>query len=573
MLFHDQAVARALAEASTGQKQNIGSAVGAAPSVRYYDNAERQTWRKRNDIISGWDWSLPDWVHPPKNGFVLTGMGPHDKTFPGNRLCSVSSTWAQLEPEEGHYDFDGLRGQIEANLRKGCQGVELHVRATVWETRYFEPNQEDTAQPSYRAEAGSAPRWLSQHGIALREEKPHWDADKPFQIVNMDIFNLEYHRRYLRFIQKLGESGVLAMPGVRIVYVHMISASRGEEGGPDWEPGDREYPLVKKRLKAWSQAAGPNAGRLAFTKHNGPLLDYAYQLGMGQRNGWIEMYLLHVDNASLGQHMDDKGYLITDEDFPPIKENRAWADENEEYSPGWVARYGPIEGFPHRYHEASLRALQMRRNSLWEQVGNKTLDPHLTAYVGLTLGRTIDVTPDAWSELRESYVHKGEKHNGPVVPVKNFERWLVQRDQPGYETTPTRRVNYGWGDKSSVVSTMSSTYVEDRLFDYTARKGRRIGLMIDPRFLAFSGGDVAIKVTYYDNCDWKLRANGIGAPIEREVKSTRTDEPCTATFFIKGLRARTANEPFDLVIEGTGGEAEVSFVRIIRTSPVTSQKP
>jgi len=50
----------------------------------------------------------------------------------------------------------------------------------------------------------------------------------------------------------------------------------------------------------------------------------------------------------------------------------------------------------------------------------------MLAWVGLELGRTQEDTPDAWCFLRESKLKSG--------PVKNFERWLYQRDTPGYET-------------------------------------------------------------------------------------------------------------------------------------------
>ena len=51
-------------------------------------------------------------------------------------------------------------------------------------------------------------------------------------------------------------------------------------------------------------------------------------------------------------------------------DNRASGDENEEYGPELVVRFGPIETFPHRYHESMLRVLQMRRNLVWAESGS-----------------------------------------------------------------------------------------------------------------------------------------------------------------------------------------------------------
>ncbi len=536
------------------------SFVCQAGTVVYHDDAVRQPWRDTDDVIPGWDWSLPPSVTPPANGFLSCSIGPKDDTFPGNRVSTVSVSWDQLEPEEGKFKFDTLARTIEDRLKRGAKGIALHVRASVWETRYFEPGDKGKPNPEFRTREGTAPRWLSGYGIVLREESPHWELGTPFQIVNMDIFSAAYHQRYVRFVEALGDSGVLAHPGLVISFVHLISSTRGEEGGAGY--GSDE--IVRERLEAWARAAGPHVGKMAYTAHSGPLLDYAYELGMGQRNGFVEMYLLHVDNPQLGQHMDEDGYLITDEDFPPIKEGRAWGDENEEYQPHWEARFGPVKNFPHRYRESSLRALQMRRNFLWEQGDGKTLDPHLTAYVGLTLGRNIEDTPDAWSYLRESYVRQGEKRNGPVVPVKNFERWLIQRDAPGYTTTATRRVDHGF--KSPLWSSVSRTYVEDKLFDHTARKSKKIGFLIDPRFLAAAGDRIAVKVTYYDNRDWALTSYGPNGPVHKIVTTTGDDQLKTATFFLDNIRSRPTGEPYDLVIQGRDGEVEVSFVRAIRNA-------
>ena len=69
------------------------------------------------------------------------------------------------------------------------------------------------------------------------------------------------------------------------------------------------------------------------------------------------------------------------------------------------------------------------------------------------LGKTLDDAPDAWSHLSEAYVKPHhycltdesdiswsdipQEYRNDGMPIKNFERWLFQRDRPGFETTPS----------------------------------------------------------------------------------------------------------------------------------------
>ena len=77
---------------------------------------------------------------------------------------------------------------------------------------------------------------------------------------------------------------------------------------------------------------------------------------------------------------------MVDEACPLIAENRASGDENEEYVPGvHVPRFGPYEGWPHRYRESMLRMLQMRRNVFWAEGGRRLMNPPLLCYVSLEL--------------------------------------------------------------------------------------------------------------------------------------------------------------------------------------------
>ena len=239
----------------------------------------------------------------------------------------------------------------------------------------------------HKKEMASAPRWLERYNIPLIEEKPVLNIATPFQIINMDIFDERYHSRYLKFVEAFGRSGIPQMEEVKIAYLHNKSRTRGEEGSvPERGVAAERF---AERMKAWARAFKGVEYKLCYVDHKGPHLKLAYKLGMGQRNGYVEMYMLHCDNPMLGQYLDNDGYLCVDESCPPIADNkRAFGDENEEYYKDLhVPRFGPYETFPHRYRESMLRVLQMRRNFLW--TCPFTLNAPLLSFVSLELARTV----------------------------------------------------------------------------------------------------------------------------------------------------------------------------------------
>ena len=282
---------------------------------------------------------------------------------------------------------------------------------------------------------------------------------------------------------------------------------------------------------------------------------------MGQRNGYVEPYLLHTHSPALGQGMDRNGCLNVDETLPPIAENRAFGDENEEYSidaDTHVIRFGPRSTWPHRYREATLRQLQMRRNYAWEP--RLSPDPYLTAYLVNELWRRVHDAPDAWCYLRESYVHERNEWKGKVVPVKNFERWLHQRDAPGCETRPVHQVEYPEPTEGFI----RNVYVKGYNYDYVARAGKRFGFAVDDRFLSVGPHAVAIKVTYYDAQPWKLVFKSAAGSAERKFPYRGDGALRTATFFLTEAVFAATGMDYDFEIHALGAAATIRFVRIVR---------
>jgi hypothetical protein len=524
-------------------------------------------WRCEDHTVDGDDWSLPEWVRAaPYSGISIDAQKlPED--FPGRIQHTARVSWREVEPSEGTYDFSGLRERILAASEGGRFAVKMGLTASVWETRYF---RSVTDRTIFRTTPGTAPTWLGDLGIAKIEERPN--ASIPFQVVNLDIYDPDYHTRYLRMVRALGESGIPQMEELDLCYVHLVSPSRGEEGsGPQLDDPNRR--LYEQRLAAWAEAFQGVEYKLCNVSHREEDMKLAVQLGMGQRNGFVEHYLMHAPNPGLGQIVDEQGYLVVDEQHPLILENRASGDENEEYARIHELRFGPIETWPHRYKESMLRVLQMRRNFVWAEGDAWLVNPPLLHYVALELGKTVRTAPDAWCYLRESHV-PDRAHGRPqdALKVKNFERWIYQRDVEGARTQPTERVP---------VPEQMFEYHRQHLYDDTARttlveQGQdRIQFAVDEAFLSGGPHRVAVKITYLDrhNAVWHLEF--FTAPdrvATRTVRCEDTGAARTVTFVLEDAWfPGTGTEGRDLSIRAAHGNATIRFLRLIKLEPPQSE--
>ena len=517
-------------------------------------------WDETDHTVDGEDWSLPLWVKPARYSGIQISPKLVSAEFPGRIQRAVRASWREVEPSEGTFDFDGLRQAILKESEGGQYAVKMGLGASVWETRYFQGLQDRTLR---KTAPGTAPLWLKQHGIPLIEEQPN--KSLPFQVVNMDIYHPEYHKRYLKLVEAFGRSGIPQMKELDLCYLHLVSASRGEEGvGP--AVGDPRRQLFEERLRAWADAFKGVAYKLCLVSGKEEDLQLGLKLGMGQRNGFVEHYMLHAPNSGLGQELDADGYLVVNEQCPLIAGNRASGDENEEYTSSHEARFGPIETFPHRYHEATLRMLQMRRNFVWAEGGPWLINPPLLHYLALELGQTARDAPDAWCYLRESVIKGGQQGQ----PVKNFERWLYQRDADGARTKATEKV---------AVPPQMFEFDRYHLFDLTARqtqlaKGQvLIRFGVDETFLAGGPHAVAVKITYLDRARaaWQLEYfAGANMIATRPVTCGDSGAARTITFILKDAcfpgRDYTG---LDLQIRALKGDAVIRLVRVIKLDPKT----
>jgi hypothetical protein len=525
----------------------------AAPPVRAAGQeppVQTTPWRAADDVIDGWDWSLPPGTRPAaRSGVCYGGRGK----VPGNKLILLAWPWMKIERQEGVYDFEPLRQKIK-DVAATADGVILSVRAAVWDM---------TGQlaPRGNSSESAAPRWLvEKYGVPVIDERPMSNVAQPFQVHNLDLAHPKYREKYLAFIQAFGASGIPQMPEVKFAYMHNRSSSRGEEGRV--QEGTPLAAAMRDYLDAWARAYKGVEFKLAYVEAAGGLLQHAYDLGMGQRNGFVEVYLGNCSNPMLGQRVDEEGYLVVDETCPPIAENRAFGDENEEYTPFFIPRFGPADTWPHRYRESMLRVLQMRRNFVWSEP-TPAVDPPLLAYVSLELGRSVRDAPDAWCYLRESPV----RVDGKVRPVKNFERWLYQRDRQGARTTAACKV-----DHPAAPVLMAPGVPQDQQYDLTARRtdaaagNTRIGFALDDRFLSGGPHKAAVKVTYRDvgTGKWNLAVRAPQGETVRTVSCGDTGGVKTATFFLGAAVFPAKDLDFDFEVRALDGDATISFVRVIR---------
>ena len=376
---------------------------------------------------------------------------------------------------------------------------------------------------------------------------------------NYDVSDPRFHARYLKLVEAIGKSGIPKMKEVVGLYVGYASDSNGDEG-----IGDDTKQHVKERLDAWANITDSVRGKV----YMGGSSNYGLAKGFGIRRGFVEMYLYYIPSSSIGQKVDSNGYLYIDETNQIISKNLFHGEENEEYDEKWATvendfRFGTTtESFPYRYFTANLRLLQMRCNEAL--FNNFSLMPEMSAWVGQELGRTIDEAPDVWSCLRESYVQ-----NSGNITVKNFERWLFQRDTTGYTTKPAVKINQAikmWMVQSG------------KYYDYVAREGQKIGFNIDKNWTGVKDS-LAFKVSLLDHNAGTLNLKYFnGKELVTLTKPLLGDSLLkTYTFFVSDYKnGANIGGKFDFSLEaGTNTEKiVVSMVRVVnaKESSLTALK-
>jgi hypothetical protein len=521
----------------------VGGQVNLA-SAADYDVTYTGNWRNSDDIVSGWDWTLPAWIRPAVNSgiFNLNTSVPRD--FPGNHLKQVNAKWSDLEPTDGQYDLSSIIDELNDDR---YEGVMLNVRGLVVDIRDL------NGDPIYESEI-SAPKWLSDGAPKTTEGEKNG-----FFVTNMNIYDPRVKAKYIRLIQEIGKSSIPGSPRLMGQIIHGVSSSRGEEWTGTQASRPEAVRAMEELINAWGIAYGGNAKKLAWLKEDpNRLFDAAViEAGTGIRGGAIEKWLRNQytpgNVRETGQVLDANGYLTVDENFWPISQGRHFQDQNEAYRSSSEA---PPSTWPSNYRMANLRMLQMRRNIAWLE-SNSTLNPQMLNWMSLELGQSVRSAPDAWVVMMRTWA----RTSGEDREINNMARWLHQRDINGVSTIPTLNVKHGFNANANE-QLPSNLWNAD-----IARVGPSIGIAVNDQFLSGGPHSIAIKVTYLDSATetWSLvyKNSGGGFGV-RTVKGNATGIVRTATFFLNDFAAPEKGFDFDFALESNNGITPFMFVRLVR---------
>jgi len=502
---------------------------------------EAAEWHEGDHIRTGWDWSLPVHVKPSPNGRLCIARLNRlnykaEKSLkkikaPVIPVLALWIKWKDMEPVEGQYNFDLLNQKINEAAERGYKVVFRPLfSATVF-----------------------APKWLEKYKI------PHRKEHKEAKVTNYQVDHPEFHSRYLKFINAMGKSKIAENPNLVGVFFGYASPSYGDEGiGPHRKDPDK-VPHVIERVDAWAQAFKGYENKVFM----GGWSKLGVKKGFGLRRGFVEMYLYHIPSEETGQLLDKDFYLDVDEASFAL-DGRFNGDENEEYEQSWASakrgfRFGKnTDSFSYRYFTSNLRALQMRSNYLL--YNDFSLMPEQLVWVGQSMGKSIADSPDIWCALRESYINTGLFKNykkgdlfksvkdKEVLPVKNFERGLKQRDTIASKSEALVKIPHG------VHQWMTP---KDRSYDFIARKAGQLVFSIDNSWLEKSGKKLALKVSYFDHAQGEIELQGFNKP---KVQLKGSNDLKTVTYFIKKSEIKDQQ----IIIEGG---APLSFVRLIKVNP------
>ncbi|GEM_PF-1487844 len=503
------------------------------------------------EVKEGWDWTLPENVEPePQSGFFNFSNQPSKDI----RIVGWHPLWKNWSVGPGKYDFTSMRDLL-ARAKKENFKVGIRLQSVVQNT-----------VPPWIIQKYNPPTAMLSSGQRLTIVAP-WDEN--------------VRREFEAMIKEFGKQGFQNDPNFAWASIHGIGLALGEEFDlPEKDTTNLEkvaglthekfQAWVLGRINAWADAFGEKHYKLGWVggeKLGSPkyddvataAIDLCLQRGVGARGGFIEMYNYKWNERLWGSSRSEDGYMLVDENR--FKDNLMMADENEEYKTVKRWRFGLLEEDPHRWRLSNLRALQMRINFLNTNSASMDLDRQLTEYIRRELGRNAENAPDAWCYLREAFVKDAQSK---MLPLKNFERWLLQRDLPGGMTQPADRLERTYA---------MTTDPEGMHYEFNAR---RTDLASGNKYIYFNLDDrirpasAVVKVTYLDNAKsaFALEYNGKGKADQgtEPVECMGDGKVKTATFTLKDcdFGNKLENEQDLRLVCNGPSDVTVHMVRLIK---------
>jgi hypothetical protein len=555
---------------SLGCSRDQGDANPAVPRAPY-NSADLY-------VTTGEDYELPAWAdRTPHTGYVDYPRQDDSSVDDGQR--GLVLTWAQLEPARGQYDWHLLDTAL---ARAGAEGysVQLYILGNV---RSASSASRSIVVPS------AVPEWLFTEGVLT--EADCVNIGGPFAMRVAPSWRADLNAMFNQLVLQLGERGYAADPRLGSVYIHGISGTLGEEFWLDGlqisllaaQAGFTAQAMsdwIESRFQAFATAFADHEDKVAWVGIVGSwayvdpaygnvarrFIQDAWQIGFGTRCGGVENYHALITEPAFGCSVDPDGYLLVDDSIPPIASSRYFGEENEAYGDSWTSLFGSRSGDAQRYRFSMLMAMHERVRWLWTSGPAEEINPPLSQYARFEFGKTVYDSPDAWAYLSETPAVTFFSRPGVV---RNFERWLVQRDVPGAVTVPVDRVYRQFN--SGCQEERAATYYDDTARRTDSASGNaHIDFGLDDRFAI--QGPIWFKVEIRDNsrAAWHIEyANSRGGLGSTDAFGGRGDGQIkTVTFRIADADNRNGLDngmDFRIACDGPG-DVTVRWVRLVRES-------
>jgi len=528
---------------------------------------------------SGMDYSLPGSVlMTPYAGVVVNDTvwrtarngQPHLQDGLVHTAAELVSSWRELNPAEDVYRWAGLDRRIAGVTASPGSGFVLDIR-TYRVAEHFHRGTRDSNEPAI-------PLWVIEKDGARLLSDGTVAAWAPGCRVQ------DYLARFLRALgERYGTNSKLigvvvngfCVPNdsIRLGVTREVLQEAEQRTGltpdvfrlwsarfaRDWASAFRgqEHKLL------WSTGGGAPMPGKGYETISSEMWRSAYRLGFGGYIAFSADWLARRGEAQ-GMRVTDAGYTEVNESLSPIRAGRLWFGPNDSAYPGGGPHGGSLQSEWLYWFLMNTGALQARCN--WISMSGKRLaervavDPAYMRWLELSLGKTARTSADAWCLLHEAYVYS---RGGGTRALKNFERWLMQRDVlPDGRTVPAERVNI-------------TSWAHSRDYEFHARRTDVAGgspnmyFKADPAFVMARADTLHLKVTYLDKVEttWLVEyRDARGKARTESVATTGQGGWRTVTFEMGDTRFDGAfADGMDFRIRVTGdADLTVKFVRLVK---------
>ncbi|MGC3954777.1 MAG: hypothetical protein QM804_11145 [Propionicimonas sp.] len=513
-------------------------------------------------IAEGDDWSLPGWLRPaPNSGFFSEAASARY----GVEVRSVDVNWRQLRPTaDGPLDRTAT-GEAQEMSLPGLDD-QLADPGPFW-MRLFASGE------------SWAPDWVAA-SCQVTTYGPDYDGQRHLPLWNECVWSALLDTYRMLFV----DTGLAADPRLRFVYV---------PGGFTW--AEYDYDMIAAAVEAgdlteadylawyghaWTDLVelfGEQSHKLVFTGEDYPfgpfqeaddlLAQQAVAAGLGIRTGITELANFHLNEApAYGSRIEPDGHLVVDETLPIHSGRYVVATENECYNDCGYATDDPY----YAVRQSNLKALQLRMNWIYVVPGPSYFAeyPEHWDWVRLSIGHTAADSVDAWAAFRDAedtywqangLARFADPAQWPSLPyVRNLERWLVQRDEPGSVAHRSE------ADVHREVFEADNGTAYEGLSTAVAEGDTGFVLEADPAFAEAAGrGKNLIKITYLDQGAGEFAVTtdaGATATVGRENSGSWR----TATLALPDGSLAAGHRRLRIALADGADDLVVRFVRVVR---------